>query len=209
MAGEPNKQPEGGNGQPQDDANKQNTNGEPQKPNSGDDKGKKSNIDPSQFISKADYEKALAERDGTISALTKKLNGIEGGLKSIFGDGDKKATPEEMIQNLQNEIDTLKKKDKETSIKGFVGDYLDLYKDEDGNPLTPEAKNYIKKRFNAYDKDAEDIKQLLDGEIEDLSGLMQTTGRVDKSKAESRPDGKGGSQKRKLTANEILESMKS
>lgn len=206
MADEPNKaQPAAGEGEPK---------GEPNKAKTGEEKGKKSEVDLSNYVPKEEFDKlskSLEEHKGTVGALTKKNEQLLAGLKSALGEegDDKKSTPEELIAKLQDEVNSLKGKERTATMKEFVGEYLNKWKDKDGNLLTDEAKSYIKKRFSAYDKDPEDIQTILESDISDLSEFMTTISKVDKNKAESRPDAKAGQRSTagKKTANEILESL--
>lgn len=208
MADEPNKsQPGAGEGEPQ---------GKPDAAKSGEDKGKKSTeVDLSKYVPIEEFQKlskALDDHKGTVSALTTKNEQLLKGFKTALGeDVDAgKLTPEEAIVKLQERIQSLETEKKQSSMKEFVGEYLGAWKDKDGNPLTDQAKSYIKKRFTAFDKDPEDIQKILESDITDLAEFMETTSKVDKSKAESRPDNKGGNRSSagKKTANEILEALK-
>src|SRR5690606_41770716 len=89
-----------------------------------DDKGikKPTSTDTSNFIAKDKYEEDIKSRDGTISALQKKVDNLQNGLKSALGiEGQEQKSTDELISSLQNQITSLQNENKVAKDRKSVG----------------------------------------------------------------------------------------
>jgi len=169
--------------------------------------------DLSKFISKDDYEKATSERDGTISALQKKIDTLTSGLNAALGIDDKKGSKpvEELVTDLQNQLQTLQGERNAERVSSAVRDALDDYKDDDGKTLTPEAKKYLMKRISnsglALDKVSETVKAEI-SEFQSVFGASTEVPTVKDGRPQARTSSTGRNPARPKTANEILETGK-
>lgn len=189
----------------------------------GDDKGKgqgadKNNqngqaLDSSKFISKEDYDKALIERDGTISALTKKVDTLTSGLTTalgIEGEGKNKPTTEQLIEGLQTQIQTLTSENKQAKVGSAVAGALNDYKDEKGNTLTANAKAYLQKQIASRSLELKDVGEVVQAEIKEFITIFGDANNTTKGK-DNRPAPKHSNTGRDFTkpssANEILKNL--
>lgn len=207
MAEDPNKKPTGDDNPDPKKGNGDDPKGDNKKGNGSDDK----KVDLSNYISKEDYEKALKERDGTISSLTKKINGLESGLKNLFGSDDDDSgdkSTDEIIKDLASEIESLKTERSLSERKAKLSDILDAYRDDDGKELSAQAKGYLKSRIDVSQIEDDTLSTKVTDEISALSQIASVS--VTSTNKDRRPDPRGGNsgggQSATPTANEILKA---
>lgn len=181
-----------------------------------DDKGNKkpTSTDTSNFISKDKYEDDIKSRDGTISALQKKIDTLTQGLSTALGIEDKgNKSTEDLIAALQNQVNTLASENKAAKVEKQVAVILDNYQDDKGNTLTPQVKSYLMKKVNATNVDPKEIPALVKTEITEMLSVFgeSASGAVIPKGKDTRPQAKGQNSgkdvNRPKNANQILEDV--
>lgn len=179
-----------------------------------DDKGKPTSPDTSNLITKEKYEEDIKSRDGTISALQKKIDTLTNGLSSALGieQGGNKST-EDLIASLQNQVDTLRNENVAAKTEKAVATILDNYQDDKGNTLTPQVKSYLMKKVNAASVDPKDLNTLVQAEIKEVLSVFGggTSSVVTPKGKDTRPEAKGQNLgkdvNRPKNANQILDDV--
>lgn len=203
-----------GDGQGNDDKSQTKANANSKPNGEGSQEGKKPDADTSEFVSKEEYEEAIKSRDGTISALDKKINTLEKGLKGALGIGEDEGqkTTEELLVSLQNQVNSLTQENQAAKVEKQIASVLTSYKDEKGNALSPQAQAYLQKKVSLSGVKPEEIENHVKQEIADLQSTFGNALGTQVRKAnDKRPQSIGSNIGRDFSkpknANEILESV--
>lgn len=173
------------------DKGKQPEAGKPEGQAQGDQLKSKSDQDGKADNRIAELEKALKARDGTISALDKKLNSFQKGMKDALGlsnDDDKGDDPITLIAGLRKEIETLKTERQRQKAHDELDKVIDEFRDDKGNPLPENVKRHLRNEVNPTDPDPEKIKGVVEKKVKSLQELLGD--RFTFTSSDRRPEGK-------------------